>query len=555
MEKLISRSTKRNWEKLGASSKGKLSSRANKRLSEKHILPLEYINVDRSTITDLIEHIQKLNISPKKALYSIGVNLLIKKGIYRLPHVQKELGRYRLKANPALLQPDLPENQRDLLGLVYQCLISEGQKNSFGSYYTPHETAASMLEGISFKAGDVFLDPCCGSGSFILELEGLSHNSIFGIDKDPIAVMLARINMLLKFPEEEFEPQIYCGNFLENSFDMQFSHIVTNPPWGAACGNASESFSQFFLRSFELLKPMGEIRFLLPTSFLNVQAHKDLRRYILENASIEAITLHKGTFAGVLTKYTDIRIRKASRQNSTVTVSENAAKKEIPISAFRQTDGFVFSFLEDIDLEIIKKARQNGPLNLKDSIWALGIVTGNNKKTLSDIPKEGFEPIYTGKEMRPYVLMPPKKYIKYDPSLLQQTAKEELYRAEEKLVYKFIGKRPVFAVDRSGALLLNSANMLIPKVNGMCTETVGAFMNSDFAAYFYKRLFGEVKILKSNLVQFPLPEISPETDSQISALTKKAAGGDSSAHGEIQSIIYEQYGFTEEEISRIKKFL
>ena len=119
-----------------------------------------------------------------------------------------------------------------------------------------------MTQNLDFSDGQLFYDPCCGSGAFLLSLNNVDPNKIYGSDNDPIAVMLAKVNMLLKFDTYEFEPNIYLIDYLNGSmFDannelsnMKFSYIISNPPWGAMVDNnelttvitSKESFSYFF---------------------------------------------------------------------------------------------------------------------------------------------------------------------------------------------------------------------------------------------------------------------------------------------------------------------
>ena len=95
------------------------------------------------------------------------------------------------------------------------------------------------------------------------------------------------------------------------------------------------------------------------------------------------------------------------------------------------------------------------------------------------------EKIYTGKEIKPYFLEQARHYIFYQRQALQQTAKEEYYRAKEKLVYKFISKKLVFAYDNTGSLFLNSANILIPSIPNMSIKTVMAFLNTPLYQFLY----------------------------------------------------------------------
>lgn len=89
--------------------------------------------------------------------------------------------------------------------------------------------------------------------------------------------------------------------------------------------------------------------------------------------------------------------------------------------------------------------------------------------------------------------------------MFQQVAPDLVYRAKEKLVYKFVSKNLVFAYDNQQRLFLNSANILIPKVQNHSIKTVLAFLNSKLFQYVYHTKFNELKVLKSNLLQLPFP--------------------------------------------------
>ena len=41
----------------------------------------------------------------------------------------------------------------------------------------------------------------------------------------------------------------------------------------------------------------------------------------------------------------------------------------------------------------------------------------------------------------------------------------------------------------------------------MSVKTVMAFLNSELYSYFYRKLFGEVKVLKGNLINLPFARI------------------------------------------------
>ena len=170
----ISEATSRNWARLHSDSSGRLMSRANKQLSTKTILPLEYFS-NKENIADIqrfVTFCKEKNYKVEDVLFSVGVKLLKEAGIYDKPHVAAALSSWRspstlsslstLSSSSLLALPPLPSDEFDLLGLLYQCFLLEGEKNRKGSYYTPFEVARNMTKGLDFSKGQTFFDPCCG---------------------------------------------------------------------------------------------------------------------------------------------------------------------------------------------------------------------------------------------------------------------------------------------------------------------------------------------------------------------------------------------------------
>ena len=172
---------------------------------------------------------------------------------------------------------------------------------------------------------------------------------------------------------------------------------------------------------------------------------------------------------------------------------------------------------------------------------------------LKDRPRKGLEPIYTGKDIAKYSLKKASRYIKYNRADFQQCAKDEFYRAKEKLVYKFDSSHLCFTYDDKQRLFLNSANILIPAVDGMSVKTVLAFLNSSLFNFLYVKRFNDLKILKGNLSTLPFPKITPEQDQQIAALVDRALNGDKDAPKEIDGLIFDFYQFNKEERDLIQE--
>lgn len=565
----ISDATLRNWEKLNTGTNGRLTTRANKRKSKKRVLPMEYISNEDNIafIQNTLDYIDENSIDIMSAILSLGISLLKKANIYNHRHVKTTLEEYAsIAVIDELVSSNLPTNEFDILGLIYQSYLQEGKKNIIGSYYTPQKIVYNMTKDFDLSNGALFFDPCCGSGAFLLTVSANEPNQIFGVDKDKVAVLISKINLLLKYKDKEFFPQVYCIDFLMDRsimqqhpiFEKKFDYIATNPPWGAVNSKSNiyaitskETFSYFFVKAFEQLKENGTIKFLFPEAILNVKVHKDIRQFILDHAGLVSITIYDDRFSGVTTKYIDIECGNGAYKNS-FNVYTGSKKRTVEMKTVQETENLVFNLLSDYDLSIIKLVKSIGKYSLQNSIWALGIVTGDNKSKLFSEYHDGMERIYTGKEIQPYVLRPAKNYILYDRANLQQVAKEEIYRAPEKLVYKFISNKLVFAYDNSASLFLNSANILIPNIPSMSSKSVMAFLNSSLFQFMYIKLFGEVKILKGNLIELPFPELSTTDNAKITSLVDELLGGNSAKREEIENYIFSFYGLTNEQITHVR---
>ena len=548
-------STLANWARLGSGAEGRLQSRANKTRSQKRVMPAEYASVPRNAhyAFSLAARIGAAGCGAMEAFWSLCQNLLRRAGIAAKPSCAKALSEYSsLGIRQDLLDEDLP-GEPDVLGLVYESYLSEGQRNERGCYYTPRAIALEMLEGMDLKAGGSLLDPCCGSGALLLAADARDPGQLCGIDADPVAVMLARTNLLLKYRDHDFVPDVRCADFLDGKTDLggrRFDFIAANPPWGARIGRAPaiagislrESASLVLAKSCSLLREGGRACFLLPEAELNVSTHRELRKFLLDRVDLAGIKSYGRAFSGVMTGFAAVSFNKGAPSGRPVLAVTPKWRRLIDPLEFKGAPNLVFSLIPASEAAIVRKCRRRGELSLRDSAFALGIVTGDNRRLLSKERAEGMEPIYTGREIKPYRLLEPGLFIRYDRRAFQQAAPDWIYRRKDKLAYKFISGRLAFACDRGGSLFLNSANLLVPKVPGMGAMTVMAFLNSSLMSFLYSRMFAGVKILKGNLMELPLPRITAGEDAELSRLALAASQGDEAAPHAIDELVLGIFG-------------
>ena len=559
----ISKATQRNWDKLKNDGTERLKHRANKSRSQKIVTPEGYVMA--GSLPRFVEELRDTTYPIDDLIYTLCA-LYIEHN--RVSEANKsrffeEYTQYQ-RLSVSVPRQILKNRQDDWIGFVYQSLTTEGRRILKGLYYTKPVIVNEMLSDIRVLSGERFLDPCCGSGIFLLKVEHAELEQLYGIDNDPLAVMIAKANLMVKYSEATIYPQIYQMDFLLHAAsalgDIKFDYIVTNPPWGTEKGKlhtseviqSKEKASLFFTEAFKFLNKNGIQHFLLPSSLMKIKVHGDFRRFVTHETRMETLKCYRERFKGVFTDFLSLKVSRKpifGSQNYVV----YGANNEVSRKEFKplEDDFCAIPMLNDRDEAIIGKVERLRHDDLSHSQWALGIITGNNAKVLKDRPRKGLEPIYTGKDIGKYSLKKASRYIKYNRVDFQQCAKDEFYRAKEKLVYKFVSGHLCFTYDDKQRLFLNSANILIPKVDGMSTKTVLAFLNSALFNFLYTKRFNDLKILKGNLSTLPFPKISAEQNQQLSALVDRALGGDISAEDEINALVFSLYELNQEEIRMI----
>ena len=531
----ISKATEYNWKKLNSDSNEKLTKRANKTQSTKRINATSYL--DDSNANVLLQRVLTVESAIENIMYTLVYSAFSQKGLLQKKHVQDFLHKYNMEC----LNIDVPngiwDSDKDILGFIYQSLITEGEKNITGQYYTNRSVVDYILNGKTLSENETFLDPCCGSGAFLMGVSTNNPSNLYGFDINPIAVMIASANLIMKYSEIEFTPHVFCIDYLSkdlftnNRADIpfKFDNIYTNPPWGSDKDGlytanyplikSKERASMVIAESLTRLKENGILYFLLPTSLLKIKSHNDIRRYILSNTTIHQIDLYNGRFDGVFTDYFSIKVCPQKSQKQTYIVTSDNGNYRVTLSNSDYASGKIaIETFGQLDKSIISKMESSCNDKLSHSTWALGIVTGDNKNKVKKEKAEGLEPVYVGKHVSPFKLQDVSSYILFDPENFQQCAKEEYFRAPEKLIYRFIAKYPIVAYDDKQCLCLNSANILIPELDSVSIKSVAALLNSALYHYYYSLKFSDIKVLKGNLQELPFPKLTKEQDDELCSL-------------------------------------
>lgn len=173
--------------------------------------------------------------------------------------------------------------------------LTKKSKKDNGIFFTPPNTIAENIDMLSdyIVDGADILEPSCGSGEYITQLNTLYPNSkITGIEFNE------SIYKQIKHLNNSDNITIHNADFLEYNDSKKYDLIIGNPPYFVMKKNDLDEkyhdyfdgrpniFIPFIIKCLDMLNPEGILSFVLPKNFINSLYYDKTRRYINENFTI-----------------------------------------------------------------------------------------------------------------------------------------------------------------------------------------------------------------------------------------------------------------------------
>ena len=411
----------------------------------------------------------------------------------------------------------------DTIGNRYEAMLSESYKNKEGITYTPKAIVDDMTQGIETDGNTLFLDPCCGTGNFLIRAVemGVAPEHLYGFDTDPIAVAIARrrIQELTGYDS----PNIVCADFLREGhrLKMQFDLVFTNPPWGKKLskkertayaqryqtGPSADTSSLFLLSILSVMKPDGFMGLLMPESFFKIAVYEDARKAVLQKTILRIKDYGKAFMNMYSAVSILVRCSESAEDHLVHCVYGAKVYSRSQRSFMSLPRNNINYWTKPDEMAVVEQLMRQPHLTLKGyAQWSLGIVTGNNAKICKRSRRVGLKPVYRGQDILPGRLKAAQLYINpEDFERCQQMPPASMLQAPEMLVYRFISNGLVFYCDTHQRFILNSANMLV--LNGdfpLTSKQLADIMNSQLTNWLFRQLFNTHKVLKSDLELLPI---------------------------------------------------
>ena len=237
----------------------------------------------------------------------------------------------------------------DVIGQMYERLISPAERRRFGQFYTSPDVVDLINAFCIRNPGDRVLDPACGGGTFLVRAYSrkralaqspddspVSHESllseIFGIDIGAFPAQLSTINLAVRHLSDEANyPRVARASFFDAQagiplYDIPLTGdsvrsialdkvdaVVGNPPYirqeainrvdksnyrnlheaewpgQTALSGRSDIYAYFFSHAAHLLEPGGYLGFVTSIGWLDTEYGFRLQEFFLRNFRIVAV--------------------------------------------------------------------------------------------------------------------------------------------------------------------------------------------------------------------------------------------------------------------------
>jgi adenine-specific DNA-methyltransferase len=234
------------------------------------------------------------------------------------------------------------EDGRDVVGEAYQRVVAASIRREAGQFFTPLWVARAMAHWLLGEPTSTLLDPGCGSGSLLIAgaIER-SHDrvALLGLDSDPLAIEMAEATRLIRAISSM---ELRCADFLLDDLTERPDAVICNPPFTrhhdidpVAKRRIHEGFEErlglrlsrlaslhvlFLVRALEVSNDDARLAFITPSHWLETAYGREVKRFLLEQARVEAIVNFPAEhllFPGVRTTAAITLIRKGGESGPT----------------------------------------------------------------------------------------------------------------------------------------------------------------------------------------------------------------------------------------------
>ncbi|MBN1364697.1 MAG: Eco57I restriction-modification methylase domain-containing protein, partial [Syntrophaceae bacterium] len=311
------------------------------------------------------------------------------------------------------------------------------------------------------------------------------------------------------------------------------------------------------------------LTYIVPKPFINNENYQTIREIVLEH-SLNNVVIGSNVFESAGVESCVFVLSRKIRAGTTRILSfedsefsyKNVIEQNVyAILPFRMIN----TELTSRDVSIYRKIVSASTCLEELFEITRGVECGKDDNKV--IQQKNNYPLLRGEDVEPYCATHKGYYILFDRNNEQKFKPLNLYTAEKVLIRR-VANNLIATFDKCGHIVLNTIYCCLPKMKVCFAEFLTALLNSTLLRYWFKktfiltdRLFPYIR--KSQLGFIPIPVVALENrivqtpiinlvDLILAAKSADSQVDTTALEREIDRLVYQLYGLTEEEIAVVK---
>ena len=411
-----------------------------------------------------------------------------------------------------------------------------------------------------------------------------------------------------KIYENAFEWRFEFPEVLDNdgSF-IGFDMVIGNPPYGVNLNKSSsmyfesyyqvfnlrgESYTLFVEKAISLMKSQGSFSYIIPDTLLNLGFTDALRNFLLKQTKILEVDLIPSKIFNDATVDTillfaskghaqsnfninDVTVNVFDKKDKIASLSNPLRTFEISTTVWANQKAFNLQG-DEPEISLIQKLDKSFPALTEFAEIFSGVKTyevgkGSPQQT-EEIRKQKpytsvtqidtkWLPFFDGKHIGRYSLVwKNNNWINYGP-WLAAPRRPENFKDDKILIRKITGKTLIatYVSYTSYCNTLLFVLKLKPDVSKISYKAILGILNSNFIGWYFRKKYQISdsdtfpQIMIRDILEFSIPNVSNPITSDIARKVGSLLQGlDLSLEQEIDQLVYQLYGLTEEEIKIVE---
>ncbi|MFA6748207.1 MAG: TaqI-like C-terminal specificity domain-containing protein [Aminobacterium sp.] len=403
--------------------------------------------------------------------------------------------------------------------------------------------------------------------------------------------------------EAEIE-EIKANKIFENAFEWRFEFpevlnddgdfvgfdvVIGNPPYLqlSKTEDISNEYKKYLLETYQtsggrlntfiffihfsnrILQANGFLNFIVPNTILSQEYYSFTRDFLVNKVSLtEIVSFPLLPFEDAVVETVIIQYSNNSDIVNSVEVKELTNERikklsDLKKSTINSDPGYSFVYILDPIIEKVyeKKHTKFGEVcNINQGIALKG------DKSLSLKDKKENDKCYKvldGRNINKYTLNWDGVWLDYDLDRIHSCKRKDIFESKEKLMFRRVSSTLIFTYDDEQFYALNTIVVVNMKDKDPDLKFILALMNSKLMNYVYSKKFKSTKTVFSEIQarsvkELPIPCVSSSVKDEFILLSEKIINNKKNntdtavLENEIDQIVYELYGLTEEEIKIVE---